>query len=81
MIYTHQNCQPGTVVYDMDKGERIPYVSKIDTETNTLIVCQFPLAISAYAEELLTFERKFTRVEALPSANYPNRFNCYGEVV
>lgn len=34
MIYTHQNCHQGTIVYDIDKQERISCVSQIDTDTN-----------------------------------------------
>lgn len=78
-IYTHQNCQQGTVIYDVDKQERIPYVSQIDTETNTLVVHEFPFIIDGGS--IRSIERKFQRIEVLPSTEFPNRFNCYGEIV
>ena len=79
MIYTSANTQPGTKV--IHKGEHISYVSQVDTETNTLTLCQYPLVLSAYAEELLTYERKFTSIEVLPDAELPNLFICNGEIV
>ena len=78
-IYTSNNTQPGTKV--IHEGEHIPYVTQVDTETNTLTICQFPLVISAYAEELLTYERKFTSIEVLPDAELPNLFICNGEIL
>ena len=78
-IYTSSNTQPGTKV--IHKGEHISYVSQVDTETNTLTLCQYPLVLSAYAEELLTYERKFTSIEVLPDAELPNLFICNGEIV
>lgn len=78
MIYTADNTQPGTKV--THKGEHIPYVTQVDTGTSTLTICQSPLVISAYAEELLTYERKFTSIEVLPDAEMPNLFICNGEI-
>ena len=78
-IYTADNTQPGTKV--IHEGEHIPYVTQVDTETNTLTICQFPIEICGYAEELLTYERKFTTIEVLPEAEIPNLFICHGEIV
>lgn len=77
--YTHQNCQQGTVIYDVDKQERIHCVSQIDTDTNTLTVHELPFIIDG--DSILSIERKFQRIEVLPSTEFPSRFNCYGEIV
>lgn len=78
-IYTHQNCQQGAVIYDVDKQERIHCVSQIDTDTNTLTVHESPFIIDG--DSIRSIERKFQRIEVLPSTEHPNRFNCYGEIV
>lgn len=79
MIYTHQNCQRGTIIYDVDKQERIHRVTQIDTETNTLVVHEFPFIIDG--DSIRSIERKFQRIEVLPPTEFPNRFNCYGEIM
>lgn len=77
--YTSSNTQPGTKV--IHEGEHISYVESVNTDTNTLIVFHFPFSPSTHAEELLTYERKFTTIEVLPDAEIPNLFICHGEIV
>lgn len=69
--YTHQNCQQGTVIYDVDKQERIHCVSQINTNTNALTVHESPFIIDG--DSIRPIERKFQRIEVLPSTEFPNR--------
>ena len=78
MIYNASNTQPHTIV--IYKGERLHLVNQIDTDTNTLIMCDFPLTNNRYENELDTYERKFTRIEVLPDADFPNKFICEDEI-
>ena len=78
-LYTHQNCHQGTIVYDIDKQERISCVSQIDTDTNTLIVHEVPFTVDG--DSIRSIERKFQWIEVLPFGEFPARFNCYGEII
>lgn len=78
-IYTADNTPPGTQV--IHEGQSIPYVTQVDTDTNTLTIFQFPIMLSACAEELITYERSFTNIEVLPDAEYPSLFTCHGEIL
>lgn len=77
-LYTSSNTQPGTKV--IHEGEHIPYVTQVDTEINTLTICDFPLTFSVN-QEFNTYERRFTSIEVLPDADIPNLFICHGEIV
>ena len=77
-IYTSNNTQPGTKV--IHEGQHITYVEQVDTETNTLTICDFPLTFSV-DQEFNTNERKFTSIEVLPGTDLPNLFICHGEIL
>lgn len=75
--YTADNTQPGTQV--VHEGQHISCVSQIDTDTNTLTVHELPFIVDG--DRIRSIERKFQRIEVLPSTEFPSRFNCYGEIM
>lgn len=76
-LYTSSNTQPGTKV--IHEGQPISYVTQVDTETNTLTICEPPFVVMD--GNLLTYKRKFTSIEVLPDADVPNLFICHGEIL
>lgn len=82
MIYTRTNTHPDAFVLDVDKGSHIEYVFKVDTHLNTVSSYKYPTLADGLGGAIGLVTRRFQKIEPLPLySDFPEQFNCYGELI
>lgn len=83
MIYTANNCQPGTTVFDVEGRETLRHVLSVDTRAGVVTCAHQPIrAKPGDAEEIDTFDVRFRSIYPIRGCDlWPWLFHCYGREV
>ena len=77
MIYGPNNCQGGTLVFDVDHRERLDQVLSVNTESGVVVCCHKPIRV--VDGEVAHYTVKFRSIYAIRGLDrLPGLFHCYG---
>lgn len=81
MIYTHHNAQRGIKVIDVESGEQLRYVVRVDTDAGCVAYLADPIQIGPDGEALM-LEANYRSVYPLGADKLgrPCLIHCYGRI-
>ena len=80
MIYDYANA-PGATVHDMDAGERIDRVLKVDAKNGWIMVGHNPVRLSLDGRRVIGYRIRFRSIYPIfAGQGTPVLFHCYGRL-
>ncbi|MBB1599491.1 hypothetical protein [Variovorax sp. UMC13] len=81
MKYGNGNVERSTLVYDVDRVERLNKVLSIDVDAGIVECCHEPLQLNHDGTEVASFQLRFRSIHAIfGGCRKPTLFHCYGRL-